>query len=70
MTDITCRIIVAKDKEFYMGQAQFPDGRVLYRFSPHMYDAQKFKNSKKAHEVAKSIKGKVCMMDALRGELI
>lgn len=53
-----------------MGQAQFADGRVLYRFSPYMYDAKIFRNSKKAHEVAKSIKGKVCMMDALRGELI
>ena len=70
MTDITCRIIVMKDRQYYQGVAMFADGQKLYRFSPHAYDAKKFKTTEKAHKVAREIGGYVRMFDALSGDMI
>ena len=70
MTDITCRIIVAKGAEYYTGTAVFPDGTEKYRFSPHVYDAKRYKNLERAHRTAKRIGGCVRLFDALNGELI
>ena len=70
MTDITCRIIVAKGKEYYCGTAMFENGKEIYRFSPYMYDAKKFKTLERAHRTAVRIGGHVRLFDALTGELI
>lgn len=69
MTDITCRIIVMKGNEFYSGSCKYGD-KMIYRFSPHMYDARRFRTLEKAHNKAKAIGGRVRLMDHLNGELI
>ena len=59
-----------KDNQYYSGVAVFANGNRLYRFSPHAYDAKKFKTLERAHKVADRIKGYVRLFDALNGEMI
>ena len=70
MTDITCSIVVMKDRRFYSGVAIFANGAQMYRFSPHMYDAKRFKKLEKAHKCARQIGGYVRIVDRLNGEII
>lgn len=70
MTDITCRAVVMKGKEFYRGQYLFPNGQRMFYFSPNRHDAKAFKTLEKAHEMAKSVGGCVRLFDALNSELI
>ena len=70
MTDITCRTVVMKDSQYFVGVAMFEGGTMIYRFSPHVYDAKRFKSLEAAHRVAKRIGGCVKLFDALNGEMI
>ena len=70
MTDITCRIIVMKDNRYFRGAAVYANGNVMYRFSPHVYDARKFKTLESAQRIAGKVNGCVRLFAALNGEII
>ena len=71
MTDITCRMIVQKGNEFYVGDKiyEFGEKRIPV-FSQYVFQAKHFRNDKQAHEKAKAVGGRVRMFDKLNGELI
>ena len=71
MTDITCRMIVQKGNEFYVGDKTYEYGEKRFPvFSPYVFQAKQFRNDKQAHEKAKDVGGKVRMFDKLNGDLI
>ena len=72
MTDITCRMIVQKGKQYFMADANYHTGTDKYRpvFTQYAYDAMRFMDEKKAHEKAKELGGRVRLFDALNGDFI
>ena len=64
MTDITCRFIVQKGRQFLMTEMR---GRAV--FSQYVYDAKAYHHEEDARNAAKAVGGRVRIFDALNYEL-